>query len=459
MVLRDEKRTASIAAVQQEIFAEFIANHPGSLKHHERAVTRFASGVTHDGRYQEPFQLAIDRAEGAYKWDVDANRYVDFVTGHGSLILGHGHPDVVAAVSSQLARGTHLGGSHALELEWAERICAIVPGAEMVRFTSSGTETGMLAVRIARAWTGRTRIVQFADHFHGWSDSTFGAHGFPGLPSNLQSNATVIPCGDVNALSSAVADETAAAVLIETSHPSFFTLRDPGAFLRAVREATEQTGTVMIIDEVVSGFRWAPGGAQEKYGAHGDLTMLAKILAGGLPGGAIAGSADIMNVVSFNPEDRQGRPKVGHQGTYNANPLSASAGIACLNLVADPAVQERATATAAAIRAGVNAALRREDIPGCAYGDASMFRVVLGGDQLPPETDLRAPLPGVPMSREGMPGELAKAFNLSMLQQGIALFGGRGITSIAHSTEDISATVDAFAETLVKLRVREQVIA
>ena len=127
MVLRDEKRTASIAAVQQEIFAEFIASHPGSLKHHERAVTRFASGVTHDGRYQEPFQLAIDRAEGAYKWDVDANRYVDFVTGHGSLILGHGHPDVVAAVSSQLARGTHLGGSHALELEWAERICAIVP--------------------------------------------------------------------------------------------------------------------------------------------------------------------------------------------------------------------------------------------------------------------------------------------------------------------------------------------
>ncbi len=457
MVLRDEKRTASIAAVQQEIFAEFIASHPGSLKHHEQATNRFASGVTHDGRYQEPFQLSIDRAEGAYKWDVDGIRYVDYVTGHGSLILGHGHPDVVEAVSRQLARGTHLGGSHALELEWADRICAIVPGAEKVRFTSSGTETGMLAIRVARAWTGRTRIVQFADHFHGWSDTTFGAHGMPGLPSNLQSNATVIPCGDVHALSAAVADETAAAVLIETSHPSFFTLPDPGAFLRAIREATEQTGTLMIVDEVVSGFRWAPGGAQEKYGAHGDITMLAKILAGGLPGGALAGRADVLSVFSFNVEERQGRPKVGHPGTYNANPLSAAAGIACLTHVANPAVQERATATAAAIRTGINAALRREDIPGCAYGDASMFRLVLGGEQLPPDADLRAPLPGVPISREGMPGDLAKAFNLSMLQQGIALFGGRGITSIAHSDDDISATIDAFAESLVRLRVREQI--
>jgi len=456
MVLRNEQRAASIAAVQQAIISDFIASHPGSQKQHEHAITRLVGGVTHDSRYQEPFQLAIDRAEGAYKWDVDGNRYVDYVTGHGSLILGHGHPDVIAAVSEQLTRGTHLGGSHALEVEWAEKICAIVPGAERVRFTSSGSEAGMLAIRVARAWTGRTRIVQFADHFHGWGDTTFGSFGLPGLPSNLQANATVIACGDVDALNAALADETAAAVIIETSHPSFFTLPDPGAFLRAIREATEQTGALMIVDEVVSGFRWAPGGAQEKYGAHGDITMLAKILAGGLPGGAIAGRADVLSVFSFNAEERQGRPKVGHPGTYNANPLSSAAGIACLTHVADPAVQERATASAAAIRQGINAALRRENIPGCAYGDASMYRLVLGGEELPPDADLRAPLPGVPVSREGMPGDLAKAFNIAMLQQGIALFGGRGITSIAHSDEDVAATVDAFAETLVRLQVREQ---
>lgn len=459
MVLRDEKRTASIVAMQQAIAGDFITRHPGSQKHHEHAVKRFASGVTHDSRYAEPFQLCIDRAEGAYKWDVDGNRYVDFVTGHGSLILGHGHPDVIEAVSNQLARGTHLGGNHALELEWAERICAIVPGAELVRFTASGTEAGMLALRIARAWTGRTRIVQFDGHFHGWSDSTFGAQGLPGLPAALQSAATIIPCGNINALDAAVADETAAAVIIETSHPGFFTLPDPGAFLRAIREATEKTGALMIVDEVVSGFRWAPGGAQEKYGEHGDITMLAKILAGGLPGGAVAGRTDVMNVLSFDARERHGRPKIGHPGTYNANPLSSAAGIACLKHVADPSVQQRATATAAAIRSGMNAALRREGIPGCAYGDASMFRLALGGETLPPETDLRAPLPGVPVAREGMPGDLAQSFNLSMLQQGIALFGGRGITSIAHSEDDVAKTVTAFAESLTQLRVREQLEA
>ncbi|MEX1158094.1 MAG: aminotransferase class III-fold pyridoxal phosphate-dependent enzyme [Thermomicrobiales bacterium] len=459
MVLRDEKRATSFAAIQQAVVADFIAEHPGSAKHHEQAVTRFASGVTHDGRYAEPFQICVDHADGAYKWDVDGNRYVDFVTGHGSLILGHGHPDILEAVSSQLLRGTHLGANHALELEWANRICAIVPGAELVRFVASGTEAGMLAIRIARAWTGRTRIVQFADHFHGWSDTTFGAHGMPGIPAVLQSTASVIPSGDLNALNAAVADETAAAVIIETSHPGFFTLPDPGAFLRSVREATERTGTLLIVDEVVSGFRWAPGGAQEQYGAHGDITMLAKILAGGLPGGAVTGRADVMSVLSFNPEERQGRPKLTHPGTYNANPLSAAAGIACLEHVANPEVQARATASAAAIRSGLNAALRREGIPGCAYGDASMFRVVLGGEELPPETDLRAPLPGVPMSREGMPGDLAKLFYLSMLQQGIALFGGRGITSIAHSADDVTATVVAFAESLSRLHVREWIEA
>lgn len=457
MVVRDQRHEASIAAIQKAIAGDFITRHPGSKEHHERAVTRFASGVTHDGRYAEPFQLCIDRAEGAYKWDVDGNRYVDFVTGHGSMILGHGHPSVVTAVSNQLTRGTHLGGNHALELEWANLICSIVPGAELVRFTGTGTEAGMLALRIARAWTGRNRVIQFSDHFHGWSDVTFGAQGLPGLPAALQASASILRCGDANALHEALADETVAAVIIETSHPSFFSLPDPGAFLQTIRDLTAQTGALMIVDEVVSGFRWAPGGAQEKYGVHGDITMLAKILAGGLPGGAVAGRADVMNVLSFSPEERQGRPKVGHPGTFNANPLSSAAGIACLTIAADPATQQRADATAAAIRKGMNAALRREGIPGCAYGDSSMFRLALGGEELPPDSDLRGAMPGVPVSRDGMPGELAKSFNLSMLQHGIALFGGRGITSIAHSEEDIAATVDAFAESLLALNVREQI--
>jgi glutamate-1-semialdehyde 2,1-aminomutase len=455
MVVRDQRREAEIAAVAGAVGAEFTSSHPGSAAHHRRAVTRFPSGVTHDSRYAEPFQLCISHAEGAYKWDVDGNRYVDYVTGHGALILGHSHPAVVEAVGEQLRRGTHLGGNHQLELAWAERICSIVPGAERVRFTSSGTEAIMLAVRLARVYTGRTLLVQFAGHFHGWSDTATGAHGEPGLPAALRSAGTVIECGDVGALHAALADESAAAVIIETSHPSFFAHPDPAGFLRELRAATERSGTLLIVDEVVSGFRWAPGGAQERYETHGDLTTLAKILAGGLPGGAVAGRAEVMAGLSFDVTERQGRPKVRHPGTYNANPLSAAAGVACLEIVANPAVQQRASATAAAIRRGMNGVLRAEGVAGCVYGDASMFRIVFGGNTLPPDADLRGPLPDMPIVREGIPGPLAEAFNLNMLQHGIALFGGRGITSIAHSDDDVQETVEAFAATVQRLRVRE----
>jgi glutamate-1-semialdehyde 2,1-aminomutase len=456
MALRDQQHEAAVAAVIGDaVVADFVASHPRSAAHHEAALRRFPSGVTHDSRFMEPFQLSIARAEGAHKWDVDGHRYIDFVTGHGSLLLGHSHPDVVEAVSAQLRNGTHLGGSHELELEWAERICDIVPGAEHVRFTSSGTEAIMLAVRLARTFTGRTKLVQFTGHFHGWSDTVVGGSAEPGLPAALRSAAVTVDCGDVDAVRSALADEMAAALIIETSHPGFFTLDDPAAFLRFLRAETERTGTVMIVDEVVSGFRWAPGGAQQYYGTHGDLTTLAKILAGGLPGGAVAGRADIIDVLSFDVEARAGRPKVRHPGTYNANPLSASAGIACLNLVADPVIQERATAAASAIRSGMNRALRSAGVPGCVYGAASMFRIVIGGQDLPPASDLVAPLPGSPVAREGMPGPLAQAVNLSMLMEGVALFSGRGITSIAHGDDEVETVIRAFETTLDRLNIRE----
>jgi glutamate-1-semialdehyde 2,1-aminomutase len=456
MALRDEQRETSISqALGGAIVADFLASHHGSAEHHTRAAQRFPGGVTHDSRHMEPFQLSITRAEGPYKWDADGNRYIDLVTGHGSLLLGHGHPDVMTAVSRQLTQGTHLGGSHELELEWAEKVCATVPGAEMVRFTSSGTEAIMLAVRLARAYTGRTKLVQFSGHFHGWSDTAVGGHGEAGVPAALRSTAEVIECGDFAAVTMALADETAAALIIETSHPSFFAQPDPAAFLRHLRQETERTGTLLIFDEVVSGFRWAPGGAQEYYGVHGDLTTLAKILSGGLPGGAVAGRADILSVLSFDAQQRGGRPKVRHPGTYNANPLSSAAGIACLSRVADPAIQERATAAASGMRSGMNRALRAAGVPGCVYGASSMFRIVIGGEQLPPDGDLVGPLPGMPIAREGMPGPLAQAVNLSMLLEGVALFNGRGITSIAHGEEEVDAVVTAFATTLDRLKLAE----
>ncbi len=454
MVLRRETQQEIAGAKAEQLYdAAYIAAHPGSLEHYETARHRFPSGVTHDGRYAEPFNIVATHAKGAYKWDVDGNRYIDYVTGHGSLILGHNRPEVIDAVAEQLQKGTHLGANHPLELAWAEKVIEIVPSAEVVRFHSSGTEAIMMAVRMARNYTGRTTLVQFEGHFHGWSDIAFGGAGGPGLPAALHSLAEVLPCGDLDAVEEALADETVAAVIVETSHPDFFTLPDPAGYLRGLRDITERTGTVLIFDEVVSGFRWAPGGAQEFYGVTPDLTTLAKILAGGLPGGAVTGRADIVNTVSFDPQARGGRAKIAHPGTFNANPLSAAAGVACLTLVADPAIQQKATATAAAIRQGMNRALRDLEIPGCVYGEVSMLRIALGGEELPPDSDLLRPISGAPSGRDATEDPaLRRALNLGMLMGGVHLFNARAITSIAHSEEDIDQTVETFAGTMENMK-------
>lgn len=448
MLSRHSQQEIARAVEQSSIVTTYINTHPESRAHIQDAVRRIPGGVTHDSRHLDPFNLCISRAHGAYKWDIEGNRYVDYVTGHGSLILGHNNPAIIDKVQQQLQLGTHLGGNSELELAWADKVCEIVPGAERVRFTSSGTEAVMLAVRLARNFTGRTHLIQFEGHFHGWSDTVVGAHGSPGVPAVLQSVSTVLPCGDVERVAGRLSEETVAAVIIETSHPSFFTLNDPAGYLRFLREATERAGTLLVVDEVVSGFRWAPGGAQEFYGVHGDLTSLAKILAGGLPGGAVAGRGDIIDTLSFDSDARSGRAKIAHPGTYNANPLSASAGVACMSLVADPDVQRKATASAASIRKGMNAVLRNLSVPGCVYGAASMFRIALGGEALPPDSDLVGPIEGAPSGREATSGPLATALNVGMLLEGVALFNSRGITSIAHSDEDIATTVSAFEKTM-----------
>lgn len=454
MILRRNAAQEVAAALGGQVFDEgFINSHHEAEEHYRKALGLIPSGVTHDSRYVEPFNIVAERAEGAYKWDVDGHRYIDFVTGHGSLILGHNHPDVLAATQAQLAKGTHLGANHELELRWAEQVAEIVPSAEVTRFVSSGTEAVMMAIRLARNFTGRVQIVQFTGHFHGWSDTVFGGAGGPGLPIALQSLATVIPCGDLDQVEQALADETIAALIIETSHPSFFTLPDPSKYLQGLRELATRHNTVLIFDEVVSGFRWAPGGAQEKYGVTPDLTTLAKILAGGLPGGAVTGRADIMNGLSFDPEARGGRAKVSHPGTFNANPLSASAGTACLELVANPEVQQQADAAAAAIRSGMNGVLRDLGIPGCSYGASSMFRIALGGEDLPPAEDLVAPLPGAPSGREATDDPaIGHALNIGMLMRGVQLFNSRGITSIAHGEAEVETTVQAFGETLEQMQ-------
>jgi glutamate-1-semialdehyde 2,1-aminomutase len=258
----------------------------GSARLHAKARTVFPDGVTHDGRFMEPFPLYCTNAAGPRKWDVDGHEYVDYFGGHGALLLGHSHPAIVEAVADQTKRGTHFGACHELEVQWGELIQQIVPSGRggLVKLTSSGTEATMIAMRLARAFTGKDVICKAQGAFHGWHDYATMAMAPPydepisaGVPRGVNESVVSFPAGDIEALRALLdsRDDIAAVILIADGAGT--------AFLRAVRDLTAARGVVLIFDEVVTGFRYAPGGAQEYYGVTPDLTTLAKILAGVTP--------------------------------------------------------------------------------------------------------------------------------------------------------------------------------
>ena len=241
------------------------------------------------------------------KWDVDGNCYVDYFGGHGALLLGHCHPKVVEAVKQQMERSTHFGASHETEIAWAEWVMKLVPSAERVRFTSSGTEATLMAVRLARAFTGKSKLIRFKHHFHGWHDhmtsgyaSHFDGSPTPGVLPGVAGGLVLAEQNDAEGLARLLEanDDIAAAILEPTGAHGAQLPIDP-KFLTALRELTRQHGVLLIFDEVVTGFRVSPGGAQAEYGIRPDLTTLAKILAGGLPGGAVAGRKDILDLLDF----------------------------------------------------------------------------------------------------------------------------------------------------------------
>ncbi|MGC2203108.1 MAG: aminotransferase class III-fold pyridoxal phosphate-dependent enzyme, partial [Stellaceae bacterium] len=265
------------------IIAAYRAATPGSAAASEKASRLFPSGVTHDSRYIEPYGVYIARAQGPRKWDVDGNCYVDYFGGHGALLLGHCHPKIVEAVKRQIDRGTHFGASHETEIAWAEWVLKLVPSAERVRFTSSGTEATLMAVRLARAFTGKSKLIRFKHHFHGWHDhmtsgyaSHFDGSPTPGVLSGVAGGLLLAEQNDAAGLARLLEenDDVAAAIIEPTgAHGAQLPIDPP--FLNALRELTRQLGVVLIFDEVVTGFRVSPGGAQARYGIRPDLTTLA----------------------------------------------------------------------------------------------------------------------------------------------------------------------------------------
>ena len=444
----------------QSLVQEYTAKFPKSAELWARATKVMPAGINHDVRRVVPFPLYMDRAHGCRKWDVDGNEFVDLATGHGSLILGHGHPAIVKALQDQIAAVTHPGAPSPQEIEWAERVIRLAPCAELVRFVLTGTEATMLAMRVARACTDRPVIVKIQGHFHGWHDYGMVGLGPPfslpssnGVPNALQATIRVVPLNDLGAIEEALLPHDVAAVILEPDGPGAGAVPVAPGYLAALRELTLTHGSLLIFDEVITGFRLAPGGAQQYFGVTPDLATYAKAIAGGVPGGAVAGRAEVMSFLGFSDDpDWNRRQKVSHMGTFSGYPVAAAAGVVALDLLADGSVQKHVGTMATRLKNGINGALREARVAGCAYG-GSTVRVTLG-DDLPPAHDPAEFLAVVPPMRllEGTRPALAREMQRAQLLEGLDLLSGtHGWTSIAMAEADIDEAVRRFARALQRV--------
>jgi glutamate-1-semialdehyde 2,1-aminomutase len=441
---------------EMSIVERYRAKTPKSAALYERAKAAFPSGLTHDSRVLNPYPLFVERAAGPRKWCVDGHEYVDYFGGHGALLLGHCAPETVAAVQRQVTLGTHFGSAHELELRWAELIKTLVPGAERVRFTASGTEATHLALRLSRAFTGRQKVVRFLGHFHGWHDhvaagsnSHYDGTRPTGVLPDIVEATILMPTDDVRRTVSVLdSRDDIAAVIVEPSGASWGQVPLPPGFLQALREATRRRGVVLIFDEVISGFRFSPGGAQQAFGITADLCTLAKIVAGGLPGGALAGRRDIMEMLDFAATKAAGRERVAHQGTYNANPLAAAAGVAALEKIAATDACARASRAAGKLRDGMNEVLKQEALPWAVYGDFSLFHVFTNPQGLDIGPGRFDPLAiGFDGLKKAKSAAMANELRLALLIAGVDIMGAPGgVVSATHGEREIEHTVNAFRQ-------------
>jgi glutamate-1-semialdehyde 2,1-aminomutase len=437
------------------------ATRGGSAAWYARAQRCIAGGIGHDVRYAPPFPTYIQRAEGPYKWDVDGNRSIDYQLGNGALLLGHAHPAIVEAILRAAPLGTHFGNDHPLQVQWAEQIQRLVPCAERVRFVNSGTEANMLACRIARAVTGRPRILRFEGHFHGWHDDLVRGFAPPfevppslGLAPGALDGTVMLPANDLALVERTLAERRdLAAIILEPSGASWSTVPLVPGFLQGLRDLTRRYGVLLIFDEVITGFRWAPGGAQERFGVVPDLSTHAKVIGGGMPAAAVCGRAEVMAVLEITGDPHHDRfERVLHYGTYNANPLSAAAGLACLEIAATGEPQRHADAMAERLRQGLDAVLERRGVAGYVYGEASTFHIYLEKAPGSGVKDRQALRTLDARVLKGMPGDLIRALQNGFRVRGVDLMSyNGGMCSAAHSTADIDETIAAFDDLMAEL--------
>ncbi len=392
--------------------------------------------------------LFIECAKGPHLFDVDGNRYIDYVLSWGPLILGHAHPDVVQAIQQAAANGTSYGAPSPLEVELASLIRELMPNVEMLRFVNSGPEATMSALRVARAFTNRDKIIKFEGCYHGHADmllvkagsgvATLGLPDSPGVPANTVRDTLVASYNDADSVEALFKTNPGqvAAVIVEPVAGNMGVVPPMPGFLQALRRITEQNGALLIFDEVMTGFRVAAGGAQALYNVKPDLTTLGKVIGGGLPVGAYGGRAEIMKLVApAGP--------VYQAGTLSGNPLAMSAGITTLRLLKEPRVWAQLEAAAARLTDGIAAAAAKADVRVQTTRVGTMFTTFFM-DRQPKDWNS---VKGADTARFGR-------FFQKMLDNGVYLAPSQfeaGFISTAHTNEVVDETIRAAEKALTSM--------
>ncbi len=443
---------------------EYIATRKTSQEIHRRAQQVIPSGIVHDGRHIKPFPFYIERADGARKWDVDGNELIDLLSGHGSLVLGHCYPDVVAAVAEQVKKGFHYSACHQLEVELAEMVANLIPCAEKVRLMQTGTEANQLAIRIARAYTGKNKAIKFRGHFHGyWNEGVLAVNppfDIPmsiGVPKENMSNVLLAHHNSSEDVRELI-DEThdVACVIMDPAGAQSLTMANRPGFVEEIRQITKEKGVVLIFDEIVSGFRYAPGGAQEVLGITPDLTTLGKIIGGGLNMAAVAGKREIMEVLEFTDDANHNRLyRVIDQGTHSGSPVACAAGIATLKILSTGKPQTYINNLGTKIRKSMNEVIKKHHIPGCVYGNYSINHIFLQHDcpQLGKCDTVNCTFPNQEVICRGTPAKVRRLLQLANILHGFDHFGfGMLVLNAAVSEQDVETVIMAFDHSLARLK-------